>query len=262
MDVLGTVHHYYRSVHVGSMRPRRIATLKKMRDDIEALTSTLKHRFSDAILQCSAELVEIDTGEHPFWYTNVFIGLALQTTKMQEHLRRAYTEGDVNYCAWAARNLIELRIWTLYVTESNENVWRFHQDQHVDGLSLVRTIEKAAQKLHSEGDAQFLKRVAAALRPAMEEHAATTGVSDRLPFLNPKQVSKQFNLEGEFELYNVLYSKLLHATGLSVLVVQDKEMKAKTIDGMFSYAATCALTILERLNHRLRTESLPTFEYR
>ena len=219
----------------------------------------LERRFSTTIHR-SIEMVKIDTPEHPFWYVNIFIGLAHESMKMQYHLRRAYGEGEINYCAWAARNLLELRIWMLYATASRENAWRFHQDQYADGLSLVRVFERAANKLPRAVDAQFLKEAAATIRPDIEDHAARAGVTDQFPFLNAKQISKEFDLEGEFELYNVMCSKLLHSTGFSVLVSQNKESEVNTMDSMFRYAATCAFAILDGLNQRLMAENLPIFE--
>jgi hypothetical protein len=231
-----------------------------MHPEIPAMMADLQRRFSMGIHYRNSELVKVDTPEHPFWYVNIFIGLAHETMKMQYHIRRAYAEGEINYCAWAARNLLELRVWTLYATASRENAWRFHQDQYADGLSLVRILERSADKLPRAMDAQFLKEAAATIRPLMEEHAAKADVTDKLPYLNAKQMSKQFDLEGEFELYNVMFSKVLHSTGLSVLVAQNEDSKVNTMDSMFRYAATCALAILDALNVRLKAENLPVFE--
>jgi hypothetical protein len=133
--------------------------------------NSLERRFSKVIHYRNAELVRVDTPETPFWYVNIFIGLANEAMKMQYHLRRAYSEGEINYCAWAARNLLELRVWTLYASASRGNAWRFHQDQNADGMSLVRTLEQSAGKLLPGVDADFLKQAAATIRPQMVQHA-------------------------------------------------------------------------------------------
>jgi hypothetical protein len=64
-----------------------------MHPEIPAMMADLQRRFSMRIHDRNCELVKVDTREHPFWYVNVFIGLAHETMKMQYHLRRAYTEG-------------------------------------------------------------------------------------------------------------------------------------------------------------------------
>lgn len=231
-----------------------------MHPEISAIMAELNRRFSIVIHTRNSELIERDSPETPFWYLNVFISLAHEAMKMQFHAKRAFQEGEMNYLAWAARNLLELRVWTLYATESRQNALRFHQDQFVDGLSALRSLEKSAQKLPREEDAQCVKKIAAGLRPQMEQHATVAGVDDSLPYLSPKYLAKQLNLEGEFEIYNVLCSKMLHSTGYSVLVAQNDIDKRAIMDSAFRYAATCAFSILDALNAHLKSESLPYFE--
>lgn len=223
------------------------------------MIADLNRRFAVGLTQRNMDLLRRDSPETPFWYLNVFIGISGEALKMQYHLKRAFQERELNYLAWAARNLLELRVWALYATVSRKNAKRFHQDQYVDGLSVLRALERTGEKLPRVVDANFIKEVAAALRPEMEKHASAAGVDEKMPYLSPKLLAKQFNLEGEFEMYNVLCSKVLHSTGYSVLVGQDPDNKASVMDSLFWYAATCALGILDTLNARLKSESLPTY---
>jgi hypothetical protein len=49
--------------------------------------------------------------------------------------------------AWAARTLLELKIWSVYVTESDANLKRFYQDMYVDANSAFKAGEKAVSAL-------------------------------------------------------------------------------------------------------------------
>jgi len=67
-------------------------------------------------------------------------------------------------------------------------------------------------------------------------------------------------IQGEFEIHNTLTSKLLHATGFSILVAQNEASVTHTMDSCFLYAASNALSILDTLNAHMNTLTLPTFE--
>jgi hypothetical protein len=233
--------------------------MNTMNAEILHLLDALDTRFNRTILLRCKELIEYDSKEHPFWHLNVLIGIAHEALKMQFHLKRAYKERELNYLAWAARNLLELRIWSMYVAKSEQNAWRFHQDQFIDGLTSIRPMEKAADKIGSTVDAEFLRSTAAALRSMLTPLADNAGVTEANGYLSPKLVARELGIAGKFEVHNTITSKLLHATGLSVLVAGDEVSTTSTIDSCFVYAASNALSILDTLNAHLKTSRLPTF---
>jgi len=235
------------------------ARLNTMNAEIPHLLDTLDARFNRTILLRCKELIEYDSPEHPFWHLNVFIGIAHETLKMQFHLKRAYKERELNYLAWAARNLLELRIWSMYVAKSEQNAWRFHQDQFIDGLTSVRSMEKAADKVGRAADAEFLRLNAAALRAKLKPLADNAGVTEANKYLSPKLVAKELDIAGEFDVHNTITSKLLHATGFSVLVAGDEVSTTSTMDSCFAYAASNGLSILDKLNAHMKSLCLPTF---
>jgi len=101
-----------------------------MNAEVQRLLNALDTRFSrTALLRCN-ELIGYDSPEHPFWHLNVFIGIVYETLKMQFHLKRAYKERELNYLAWAARNLLELRVWSLYTAKSEQNAWLSPRSVH------------------------------------------------------------------------------------------------------------------------------------
>jgi hypothetical protein len=231
-----------------------------MHPDTPKYVAQLDRRFSLNIVKTNMEIFKRESPELPFWYLNVFIGISGEALKMQYHLKRARQECEVNYIAWAARNILELRIWTLFASSSRENALRFHKDQYVDGLSAVRAMERAAQRVPRDVDAECLRAAANVLRKPMEERAKLEGVDESLPFLSAKVLSKQFQLDGEFEVFQVLCSKLLHSTGFSVLVAQNRDQRESTVDNIFRFGAMYALSILDELNSHLKAEGLPTYD--
>jgi len=231
-----------------------------MNAEIAALLGILDKRFSRTILVRCKELIGYDSPEIPFWHLNVYIGLIHETLKMQFHLKRAYSEVDLNYLAWAARNPLELRVWSSYVVRSEQNAWRFHQDQFIDGLTLLRSMDSAADKIGHAVDAEFLRSHAAGLRTMLEPLCTKSGVNETSGYLSARLSAKEVGIEGEFEVHNTITSKLLHATGLSVLVAQEDAVKMQTIDSCFIYAGSNALTILDSLNSQMKVLGLPPFD--
>lgn len=231
-----------------------------MNAEIPRILDTLDARFGRSVLLKCNQLLGYDGPEHPFWHLNVFIGIAHEALKMQFHLKRAYEECELNYLAWAARNLLELRVWTLYATSSAQSAWRFHQDQFIDGLTSIRSIEKAAEKAGHTADADFLRSSAAAFREMLKPLAENACVGDADGYLSPRRVAKEVGIEVEFELHNTITSKLLHAPGLSVLVAQNEASKTQSMDSCFLYAASNALSLLDTLNAYMKTLGLPDFD--
>lgn len=63
------------------------------------------------------------------------------------HLRRCYAESDVHHTTWAARTLLEIRMFAEYITSSSENMRRFYQDLYVDGEHALDVASKVLDKI-------------------------------------------------------------------------------------------------------------------
>jgi hypothetical protein len=231
-----------------------------MDPEILHLTNELNRRFNKEIYVKSLDLIKLDSPEAPFWHSNVFIGLANETMKMQFHLKRAYAEAEPNYLCWAARTLLELRVWALYVVRSEPNARRFHQDQFIDALTALGAMDRAAGKVTRDAERTLLTTVSETLRTELKPKIDEAGVGPKDGFLSPRVIAREVGLEAEFDLHNSIVSKLVHATGFSVLVAQDDDSKRLTMDWTFKYAATNALNILHTVNTRLNELGLPVFE--
>jgi len=230
-----------------------------MDTEILQLTNELNRRFNKEIYVKSLQLIKLDSPEAPFWYSNVFIGLANETLRLQFHLKRAHAKSEPNYLCWAARTLLELRVWALYIVSSEANAKRFHQDQYIDGLTALGAMDKAATKVTGAADRTLLTTTAQALRAQIKPKTEEAGVGRSDRYLSPRAIAKEVGIEAEFDLHNVLVSKLVHATGYSVLVPQDEDSKRLVMNWTFKYAVYNALSILDALNARLKDLGLPTF---
>jgi hypothetical protein len=230
-----------------------------MDTEILSLTNELNRRFNKEIYVKSLQLIKLDSPGAPFWHSNIFIGIANEAIKLQFHLKRAYAESEPNYLCWAARTLLELRVWALYIVRSEANAKRFHQDQYIDGLTALGAMDKAATKVTTTADRTLLTTAAQTLRAQFTPKTDEAGVGKSDGYLSPRAVAKEVGIELEFDLHNMFTSKLVHATGYSVLVAPDDDSKRLIMDWTFKYAAQNALSILDTLNARLKDLGLPMF---
>lgn len=65
-----------------------------------------------------------------------------QLVRTYGQLQAAAAEENIQYTAFAARNILELSIWASFSLSSDENAERFFQDAARDGLSLIAGFEK------------------------------------------------------------------------------------------------------------------------
>jgi hypothetical protein len=121
-------------------------------------------------------------------------------------------------------------------------------------------MDNAADKIGRAVDADFLRSTAAALRGQLTQLADGAGVVETDEGLSLNTIATEMGIEGEFELYNTITSKVLHATGFSVLVAQAEALKTQTMDSCFLYAGSNALAILNTVNTHMNSCGLPAFE--
>ncbi len=66
------------------------------------------------------------------WYINIFVGIVTETWRVTRHMFSALQLQEVTYMAWAARNALELQVWTQY-SIARAGMPPFHEDKFVDG---------------------------------------------------------------------------------------------------------------------------------
>ncbi len=72
-----------------------------------------------------------------FWREKVLSGLNQTALFSYRNLLLAWRQEGISAAAWAARNLLETRIWMEYVTVSKDNARRFYLDWLNDARELL-----------------------------------------------------------------------------------------------------------------------------
>jgi hypothetical protein len=76
--------------------------------------------------------------------------IARRCHNLQQHLTWGFAEGDIQYLAWPARTLFELKVFSEFVMQSDENRKRFIKDGFVDASSAMQVASQTVATLLDE----------------------------------------------------------------------------------------------------------------
>ena len=160
------------------------------------------------------------------------------------------------------RTLLELKVWTEYVTQSEENLKRFYQDMYVDASTAFQVGVKATAALGDHPLKAASNKILDNAKPDLiAKLSAADDVSESERYLRPSAVARQLGLEIEFNIANMTFSKWAHATAQSVLLPLYAEGKPDSKDTLFLMMGTGnAVLVIEKLTDYLKKRGLPTFE--
>ena len=134
------------------------------------------------------------------------------------HLKRAWTMEDVSYLAWASRNLLELRVWSRFVTTSQEQAEEFYQEWILDGLGKAKALKEYAISVN-ENEATIRK-----LDPFIEkltELKCQLTLQHDKNFYNLNVVASRVGIEKEFKSAYKFLGNLVHPTPWLITRLQD-----------------------------------------
>lgn len=109
----------------------------------------------------------------------------LRVLNRQLYRAHLWVEYDADLLAWVMRNLIELKFWTKFISDSEENATRFLNELNNDMNELYDQMVKA--------------------------HGADVAKMDKLPVIDPKRVRVEPS-DGQESLTWKLACKLIHQT--------------------------------------------------
>src|SRR5579864_15719 len=130
-------------------------------------------------------------------------------------------DADISDLAWAARNLMELLIWSRYIRQSEANLKRFENDFYVNAALTMQAL------LRLQND--FGKEFPDAIRPhegmcrmqaEMQKTREETGLASEGPLM-AGDCAKKVGLEREYNAFSSVTSTLVHPTALSTLKTFD-----------------------------------------
>jgi hypothetical protein len=234
-------------------------TMEPQPPDPDVLLAVLDAWFTPKILDTCKKIRQTNTDKP--WQNDVVVGLARQCYALQKHLRRGYQESDAHYMAWAARTLLELKVWAEFVTKSEDNLKRFYQGMYVDASTAFQVGAKATAALDDHPLKAAGQKILDNAKPDLIAKLEAAEVSESERYLRPSDVAKQLALEIEFNIANMTFSKWAHATAQSVLLPLYAEGKPDSKDTLFLMMGTGnAVLVIEKLTDYLKKRGLPAFE--
>lgn len=176
------------------------------------------------------------------WHQNTLIALGLHTIQNYGRLKKAQID-DLSYTAWCSRNLLELKVFVVYVLTSEENALRFSQDRIVDAEQVLHAIRGLTKDEPDwqirEPDWKLSMGYLAGLRQAAnftEKEHLSTG-----------KLAKVLGLFDEFVGVNKLLSKAVHPTAFSIFSGYAGDMQAKSYEAFVKIGLRLAFDILTTL---------------
>jgi hypothetical protein len=153
----------------------------------------------------------------------------------------------MQFCAWAARNLFEIEIWTRFVLKKREYADRFGKDWIMDGIGILEGMEVWAQ---IRGDSRS--------RPYLEHLRAKR--DSELPgckrFLDAREYIAELGMAEEYKCLNPIFSKLVHPTSWSVLWRQELLDKSNMRGFLITLGTTFSARILTSVREHVEQHGL------
>jgi len=154
------------------------------------------------------------------WFFNTITALLRALGREYRYLNIGYAK-DGRLLAWACRNLLEINLYTEYSLRSEANAKAFAEDQIIDALDIF----SAFKKWLMAGGQNTTTLMLDATIAMMEQARAESGVT-RTKYLRFQDIATALNRFDEYQHFNKISSKLIHATSLSLLTVQeDSELR-------------------------------------
>lgn len=171
-------------------------------------------------------------------YADTLLCIFAESLRAYMKLCQARIDADVQYAAFALRNLLELSIWTLYCSMSKENAARFFQDVARDAVGLVRAIERLPREMLKL--TIDLDKIISEARTSLRVLTAKAGIDENDHAYYPVSQAAEAITPGFRTAYvslNAFLSKLVHPTALSVKMTWPQDI-GDTLTSAFLKAGT------------------------
>lgn len=180
------------------------------------------------------------------WQSNIVGAIPLRARLNYDHLKYA-EKANYEYLGWSCRNLLELLIWSLYVTASKENARRLFEDYIIDTEHLISNLR------------ELLQIFAVAPHPEVGRHLKTlseqesivrqerdrSSLAENSRYLDVGKIAKEVGMAKTFASLNRILSKLAHPTSLSILLALPQESDAQIRTFMFRMGLISAKDCLD-----------------
>jgi hypothetical protein len=228
--------------------------------EVDVILSVLSARFTPKSLETCELVLQEASFEHNEAATVVAF-IARRCHNLQQHLTRGFAEGDIQYLAWAARTLFELKVFSEFVMQSDENRKRFIKDAFVDASSAMQVAYQTVATLLDEQTKIEGQKLLEQIKPDLTAKLENAGVTPSDKYLHVAALAKNLGIEAEYRIVNMLLSKFTHTTGLSVILPFETEKKVATArESFLLLGAMNALHTINRLSDYAHTHGLPPLD--
>lgn len=194
-----------------------------------------------------------DTSREP-WFTNVLVGFTAELRRAFHELHSGVSDHILCRAALACRNLLELRYWTLYAAQSEDNIWRLRKEALIDTRDMLDKFTTACQVN------QELAPALPAIQQSQvwfEEQCKQTGESADGPYIRVANLAQQFGEADQHRTMSSFLSKLIHPTGLSICL---PGAEAFMFHQLYSVGCWYFNDSFDRVNETLKNLDLPVLE--
>lgn len=168
------------------------------------------------------------------WWVQLFGALCFRIFSEYLLLKRAYEEKnkETALIAWRARNLMELSVWCLYCSKSNENARRFYEDAGRDVLEIYDAFTKWGTATGQ--DPEWLDHIKEGEKD-ISRQAVTDGIASLDgPFKAVREAAEEVGISEHFRVGYRMLSKFAHPTAMRILAPPDEAKEALQNDIFFS----------------------------
>jgi hypothetical protein len=145
------------------------------------------------------------------------LGRIMERLREENGVLVRYEKSSIPQVAWATRNIMELRIWTRFVCQSQGNLDRFVNDLATVGASTMRAQLRLVNDLAD--------KVPNPIRPVASQYKQVASMQDSrselgLEYEGPlmaRTYAKSTGLEKEYLAISSVTSPLVHPSAISVL---------------------------------------------
>lgn len=220
----------------------------QIQNDIAVLDDVFK-KFVEAATQWS-ELVASDL---PF--RNLLIEL-MNAVSREYHQLKVGAQKAPQLAAWAARNLLELKIITSYVLVSQRNAGRFIDDMFPDGIEFFEAVERLQSRNAVEAGITYDPGPVQQTLQNLRNENVNRGLPNSAKHLEMRAMALETGLSGEYKDMNRICSKLVHRTAFSVLAFGSVDEFQHFAPLMFHTGSRYALQIWETLTRHVAAHGM------
>ena len=224
---------------------------------IQALHMKLQRRFRPSFLEPVAAAIRADLELNDSIPIKVAVSLAARADDMQSHLRSGHLCTDVMHSAWSARNLLEIQVWSLFVSQSIANALRFQRDSLLDTISVAKAGKALAESAISPGLSDSEKETVQRMYAQLLEDTHASDDDEKARFLDVGKTADLVGLGAQFRFLNKFASKFVHATAYSVMCPPRAPFDRQLCDVLFLNGGNAAVQALDTISRNLTILRVP-----